>query len=1215
MKKAANERPTIGVLAGGHVYYGTILGNFIGPLLHGVCAAATDRQCNVLLACGMDNSYTDARPAWPVPAPDVDYIPVGPWNTDGLIVFNPLLSDARSRYIQELIEAGHPTVFATSGESGPTIAFDNIGGIRQALLHLVAHGHRHIAFIAGKTDDASGDSGIRLRAFESLAKEYNLTVDDRLIAYGNHGINGGQQAMRQILETGVPFTAVLASNDESAIGAMGVLKEAGFRIPQDIAMIGFDDTLEAMTQVPPLTTLHGSPFRMGYQALEALLDHVEGKTDTIEDVRVPMQLVIRQSCGCQPSTAPEFMFDSSEEDARKDQRTIISKLAFTMSEIVLGGAQRLSLDEVRSRCRLLVEAFVGSIERNNSTDFRLTLEDTLARIEEMEDDAHVWFTALATFESGLGIIREITKLPASNQQPEKMINEARGIIIQGMQRQHRRSIIHQKWISDQTGQLNARLFAALDEAQVYKILETHLPNVGIQNVGVAFFEAEEEDPVAYTSFRKVPAREGEESLDNQGMELHFPSRQFPPEGLYDEPYRLVLLPIAGQKEMSGFVAFDAANLEICGSIVWQLVTFLKVVRLYRDATDGRRLAEEANHLKSRFLSTVSHELRTPLNLIVGLSGMLLQDDTTSETAPYARDLKRIHASAQHLDGLIQDVLDLARDEMGQLKLASEPLEMEFVLKVVTTVGEQLVRDKGLEWQAFIPQELPKVWGDRTRLRQIMLNLISNAVKFTARGKVTFRVSVSEEVITISVSDTGLGIALEEQSVIFDEFRQTERTKTRGYGGLGLGLAICRRLVEMHGGHIGVHSSGEEGSGSTFYFTLPIMEGEEMGDKPETKTLLSQSVLILAERSGNGEQLGKYLSRQGFDVETAWIDANTDRLSRWLKSPPGAVVLEQGTAAKQGWEILQLLKDNPATQDVPVLFYSLDGEQNSGSLLELNYLTKPMNKTELIRVLDRQGLKDNTERREKTVLIADDEPGTLEMHARIVSMWSEECRILKARNGREALTIIEDSHPDLVLLDLMMPELDGFGVLEAMRSDERTRNIPVLVLTGQALTLDEMAKLNKGVTNVLGKGLFSMEETLYHVESALARSKTLGNETQRIVRKAIAYLYEHYMESISLDDAARYVGMSKEYLARCFHQEMGVTLVTYLNRYRVKQAKAFLDEGERSLTEVALEIGFSSNTYFSRVFKQEVGMSPSEYKQISKQLRIQEKSANRTQPHQ
>lgn len=1201
MKKVSQKRPTIGFVAGGHVYYGTILGNFIGPLLHGVYAAANDRGCNLLLACGMDNSYTKARPAWPIPSPDVDYVPVGPWNTDGLIVFNPLLSETRSRYIQGLIQDGHPIIFATDGEIGPTIAIDNEGGIRQALLHLMAHGHRRIAFIAGNPDDLRGDSGIRLRAFQSLSQEYNLVVDEHLIAYGHHGINGGQKAMRQILDSGVPFTAVLASNDESAIGAMSVLKEAGLRIPQDVAIIGFDDTLEAMTQVPPLTTLHGSPFRMGYQALESMLNYIEGQTEAIEDVKVPMQLMLRQSCGCQPSLVPEFTIEGS---GQQDERALISQIAKTMTETVQGGAQRLSLDEVRSRCRLLAESFVRSIDRNNSTDFRLVLEDTLVRIEDMEDDTHVWYTALSTFESALGMIREVMKLPAVNQQPEKMVNETRGVIIQSMQRYFRRSVIHQKWLTDQMGQLNARLFDALDEAQVYKILANHLPKVGIQSVGVAFLEGTESDPVALTSFRKVVEHDGPEAQDT---ELRFPSNQFPPEALYQEPFRLVLLPVAGQEEASGFIAFDASKLEICANITWQLVTFLKVVRLYRDATDGRRLAEEATSLKSRFLSTVSHELRTPLNLIVGLSGMLLQDETASDSGSYWRDVKRIHASAQHLDGLIQDVLDLSRDEMGQLKLVSEPLELDFVLKVVATVGEQLVRDKGLEWQASIPEELPKVWGDRTRLRQIMLNLISNAVKFTARGKVLFRVSVSDKIITISVSDTGIGIAPEEQGIIFDEFRQTERTKSRGYGGLGLGLAICKRLVEMHGGHISVRSSGEEGSGSTFYFTLPVMEGEGEPQAAPAPAPLNQSVLLLAERTGNGEQLGRYLAHQGFDVETAWVDSNNDRIAQWLESPPGAVVLEQGTASGQAFEILQLLKENPATQDVPVLFYSLDSDKNSGTMLEMNYLTKPMSKNDLIRVLDRQGLKESVAKRGKTVLVVDDDPGTLDMHMRIVAMWSEECRILKARNGKEAVTIIQETHPDLVLLDLMMPEMDGFGVLETIRGDENTRDIPVLVLTGQALSLEEMAKLNRGVTNVLGKGLFSMEETLYHVESALTRSKTLGSETQRVVRKAIAYLYEHYMESISLDDAARYVGMSKEYLARCFHQEMGVTLVTYLNRYRVKQAKAFLDEGERSLTEVALEIGFSSNTYFSRVFKQEVGMSPSEYKQISKQLRVQEKA--------
>ena len=778
--------PTIGVLAGVQVYYGTILGNFIGPLLHGVSSAAENRGCNLLLACGMDSSsYTATHPAWPVPSPDADYVPVGPWNTDGLIVFNPLFSESRSQYIQDLIAAGHPVVFASTGEAGPTVAIDNVGAVNQALQHLVDHGHKQIAFIAGYPNDVTGDGGIRLKAFQQFVREHNLSSEPSLIAYGSHGINGGQQAMRQIIDSGIPFTAVLASNDESAIGAMSVLKASGRRIPQDVAIIGIDDTFEAITQEPPLTTFHSSPFRMGYQALELLLDHIEGKRQRLEDIRVPMQFVIRQSCGCEPNAKTQFDFSDSETYVN------ISQLSKSMTEIALAGTQRLNPDEVRSHCTHLVETFIESLRLKDSVGFRASLEETLNRVESLEDDIYVWNLVLSTLESNIGLIRQLLCLPESDSSPEGMMTEARLTLTQHMERHHRHLLIHQIWIADQVGQLNARLLTALDEAQVYEILASYLPQVGIEHVGIAFFESEEDDPVAQCWLRKV---------SEKNLELHFPSRQFPPEALYAEPYRLALLPMVSREEAPGFVVFDAANLEICAHIVWQLVTFLKVVRLYREATHGRQLAEEANRLKSRFLSTVSHELRTPLGLIVGLSELLLQKTKNAETEN-GRDLKRLHASAQHLDGLIRDVLDLAQNDMGELKLVCAPLDLTDVLNVVASVGEQLVQDKGLKWQASIQKNLPKVWGDRTRLRQVTLNLINNAVKFTSQGQITLQVTANDESVTVEVSDTGLGILPEEQTFIFDEFRQSERTTTLGYGGLGLGLAICKNWSNSTAGKL------------------------------------------------------------------------------------------------------------------------------------------------------------------------------------------------------------------------------------------------------------------------------------------------------------------------------------------------------------------------------------------------------------------------------
>ena len=1184
MARIANKRRTIGVLAGSQVYYGTILGNFIGPLLHGVASAAESRQCNLLLACGMNSSsYTSAHPAWPVPSPEVDYVPVGPWNTDGLIVINPLFSEARSQYVQGLIATGYPVVFAATGEPGPTVAIDNEGAIRQALAHLIAHGHRNIAFIAGYPDDLTGDSGIRLNAFRQAVQEYGLPYAQNLIAYGSHGINGGQEAMQQILDAGIPFTAVVASNDESAIGAMNVLKAAGFRIPDDVAIIGNDDTIEAITQVPPLTTFHSSAFRMGYQALELLLDYVEGRCETLESITIPTQFVIRQSCGCQPNGSRQVLTHDSVTSATADLTTAItSDLAKTMAEIVLAGTQRLSPDEVWSRCTQLAEALMESLHSKKILSFRAALEETLRRVETLEDDLYVWNTALSVLESSMKSIWETIERNSTDPRPEEMITEARATMMQYMQRQHRQLIIHQIWIADRVGQLNARLLTALDETQVYEILASYLPQVGIQQVFVAFFEAKGDDPFGWCSLRNV---------SEQSAEIHVPSQQFPPPGLYEEPYRLALLPMAGSEETPGFVVFEAADLEICAHIVWQLVTFLKVVRLYREATLGRQLAEEANRLKSRFLSTVSHELGTPLNLIVGLSEMLLQK-RSAVGEEIGQDLKRIHASAQHLDGLIRDVLDLAQNEMGTLKLACAPLDLAEVLKVVATVGEQLAQDRGLEWQASIPENLPRVWGDRTRLRQIVLNLISNAVKFTAQGQVTLRVRALEEMVAIEVSDTGLGISPEEQKVIFEEFRRSERTTALGYSGLGLGLSICKRLVELHGGRIGVRSSGEEGAGSTFYFTLPVLQGDEETSLPETTTDRG-TVLLFAERSGSGGQLYKYLIQQGFDVEIVQLETTDNWLPHSLRSQPGAVVVEQGKAAEHSWQIINTLRQNPLTRELPLLFYSLDGKADLGSVFAFRTLAKPLNQAELIQALERQVLNDHG-KNPKTILIVDDEPGILELHARIVAAWSPTCRILKARNGREALERIREGHPSLVLLDLVMPQVDGFGVLEAMRSDPRSRDIPVIVLTGQTLTLDDMQTLGRGVTSVLKKGLFSAQETLSHIEAALSRSTNLGNEAQRAVRKAMAYIHEHYMQPISLVSAAKHVNMSKEYLARCFRQEMGITLVTYLNRYRVHQAKGLLETGELNLTEIALETGFSSSAYFSRVFRQEVGLNPRDY---------------------
>jgi signal transduction histidine kinase/DNA-binding LacI/PurR family transcriptional regulator/DNA-binding response OmpR family regulator len=1206
------ERPTIGVLAGWQMYHRANPDRFLSSIFRGICAAAQHHACNVLLACGLRPSGNsgEARPAWPVPSsPDPNFAPVGPWNTDGLIIIGPLISEARATYIHDLAAAGHPIVSIGMSEGGKSaVGIDNEGGIRQAMAHLVEHGHRRIAFIAGQVQDSGGDSESRLRAYQAALQDFGLEADPRLIAYGQHIAEIGQAAMRQILTSGVKFTAVLASNDQSAIGAMEALREAGKRIPQDVAIIGFDDRPEAMAQRPPLTTVHSRTFERGYRALELMLQSLDGEPGTGAEVfNIPTVLVIRQSCGCPSSDIlPVVSSHLPPSLAATDPVSVIARLAQKMTPLVLTETQRLGLNEAQRLCRELVEAFAASLKRGEAASFQLVLEETLWQVETVEDDVHVWQAALSCLRAELPVLIENLTEPAApstaplrgaadaaraqRQLAEEMLDQARIVISGSVRRQYTRYLIEQTLVFDRVSPLTDALLTTLDEAQIYRVLAERLPEVGIHQAGVAFFEAEDDDPVAWSTLRLAPGPE-------DAPPLRFRTREFPPPAAYwqTEPYQLALLPLIIQGEQLGFVALDATHLELSGSIVRQLAAALNGARLYRQATEARQQAEEANQMKSRFLSMVSHELRTPLSLIVGLSDMLLHQQASA----MLEDLKQIHTSAQHLGWLIRDVLDLASSEAGQLRLTYEPLDLGRTLQMVADTGRQLAFNKGLGWRSDLPETGPWVRGDRTRLQQVALNLVSNAVKFTGRGEVALRLEVKDKVATITVTDTGLGIPTEEQRLIFEEFRQSRRTTTRGYGGLGLGLAICRRLVKMHGGQIGVRSSGEEGSGSTFYFTLPVIEPPHLlSTPPDLPSLKEQAVVLLTNHTGSGERLSTHLVQHGFEVHILRLGENADWLSQLQKSPPGAVVLDMGLAPQQGWEVLRILKGNPATQDIPVLFYSLTQAQDGGSMLELDYLTKPVGMGDLAQALERQGLNDADDKSEKVILIVDDDPDILEMHTRIVKAQSATHRVIKARDGREALEILQQERPDLVLLDLMMPEVDGFGVLETMRAKETTRHIPVIVLTGQMLTEKDMARLNRGVAMVLEKGMFSVDETLAHVEAALDRKPKLGSKTQRLVRKAMAYIHEHYTEAIPREDLARHVGMDDDYLTFCFHKEMGMTPIAYLNRYRVNQAKGLLAQGELSITEVALAVGFSDSGYFTRVFRREVGTSPGAYRRNS-----------------
>lgn len=1023
--------------------------------------------CNLLLGCGIGSSASPAdplRPAWPDLLPDADFVPIGPWNTDALLVANPLHTQIRSNYIQSLIADGHPVLFIGAGERGPTIMADNAGGIRDALEHLIAHGHREIAFIAGSQSDLSGDSGERLLAYQAFLKEKGLDLDPRRIAYGRHVYDGGYAAMQEILNGGAPFTAVLASNDESALGAMQALEEAGKKIPQQVAVIGFDNRLEGAAHEPGLSSVHVPLFDMGYRALKHLYEHVQGN-ELPHAIKVNTRLVTRTSCGCDDGDSPPLHGIRTE-----------AQLVDEMAVRVMSQAHNIAEEECRKLCQALADGFVASVQAGDRRKFLETLKQVLEHTAG-EDDASIWQEAVAL----LGTAHPYSPAPPAILQ--ELMEEAQVLIRRQMQNQHRSYRLRERWTSSRMSLLTDRLLYALDEIQIYDILAQHLPDLGIDTAMLALFEADEADPVAWSIIHNIF-----EPQEN----LRIPSREFPPQAWTNsgEPFQLTLIPLVAHSGQLGFMAFGTDHLELYGPIVQQLGGAFNTAKLYRQAVEGRQLAEEANRMKSRFLSTISHELRTPLNLIVGLSGILLQENEEADaplSEPVQKDVERIQAYAQHLGGLIGDVLDLATSDAGQLHLNMDFVDLGQALRMVAESGRQLASDKGLTWQVRLPEHGPWVWGDVTRLRQVALNLVNNALKFTEAGMVSLTVEASDGMAVVKVQDTGLGIPPQDQEMIFSEFSRSERSVQLGYRGLGLGLAICKRLVERHGGTIGVHSAGQAGEGSTFYFTLPMVE------------------------------------------------------------VPREVV------------------ENP---------HLLGDADNSHS-----------------------GLLQNEQ--PVTLLVVDDDLNTLDLHTRIARSHSISNRVLKAQSGVEALEILIREPIDLVLLDLQMPDMDGFEVLERMRAHEHLTAIPVIVMTGQSLTETEMARLGRGVVSVLEKGLFNTEETLAHIRAALEGRRRLSGEAQRLVRKAMAYIHKNYAQPISRRDIARYVNIAEDYLTFCFRQELGTTPIKYLQRFRVSRARKLLKTEPLSITEIARLVGFSDSGYFSRIFHRETGMSPEAFRRGSR----------------
>lgn len=508
--------------------------------------------------------------------------------------------------------------------------------------------------------------------------------------------------------------------------------------------------------------------------------------------------------------------------------------------------------------------------------------------------------------------------------------------------------------------------------------------------------------------------------------------------------------------------------------------------------NARDAAIEASQAKSAFLANMSHELRTPLNAVIGYSEMIKEEieimedegvENVERVTEFLPDLTRIRTAGKHLLALINDILDLSKIEAGKMNLHVEMFDVGEVIEDIRATVAPLASKSNNTLNVEVSDELGYMNSDATKMRQILFNLLSNACKFTADGTITMRVNPDDtyEQVVFEIEDTGVGMSSEQLNKIFEAFTQADSSTTREFGGTGLGLTITRHFCALLGGDIEVESTRGEGSlfrvhlatnlGSDKSIQADETGAETQGDRKteeieqanENSNLECRTVLVIDDDPTMRDLLRRILEREGFAVATAASGSEGLLLAEQLQ--PDVITLDVMMPSMDGWTLLSKLKENESLAHIPIIMVTMVAESERGYALGADhYMVKPIDRRRLVDILE--NYRGQRSESSHILVIEDDEP-TRSLLRR--TLQNDEWEIAEAENGQDGLDRLDEFRPDLVLLDLMMPKMDGFEFLRQLRSRDAYRDVPVIVVTAKELTEEESSRLRQGTSEILTKG--------------------------------------------------------------------------------------------------------------------------------------------------